>query len=100
MADMTLFRMVMEDGAAFYPSKYHKLRLSNAGVFINVLVSMVRRFIPSEIYDKFELVSHTDVRLDEICLVPNAETAEKRVFRNLTESLRRRFENERAFRLG
>ena len=99
MVDFNLFRLAFEDVEAVYPTKFYKMRFLNAGLFVNLLVSMVRRFTPNEIHNKIELVNQSDNRMDQICLVPTAQAATERVLSEMSLALKRRYENERNFRL-
>jgi CRAL/TRIO domain len=99
MMNSRVFRIWFQDLASNYPYKLHQVVFQNAGVLVNTLVSSARGYLPSAIHSKFQFGSRHETRMDTVCLVPSLEAALDRLVRELTESLRRRFEAEKTFRL-
>lgn len=99
MIDLNLFKEGMEDVVGIYPVTFYKKRFCNAGTILTMFWTMIRRVTPADLRDKFEIIDNTDIRLDEVCLVPTVEAATARILRDLNEALRRRYENEATFRL-
>ncbi|CAB9514538.1 expressed unknown protein [Seminavis robusta] len=85
------------DAHAIYPFYWKSFKVCNAGVLVNILVSTFRRILPNRLSAKFELGCQTDIRLDQICLVPDEEEALKRLDYNMAEALQMRYQNEATF---
>lgn len=99
MASFEHFRKALEEIESVYPSHLHRLHFRNTGVFVNLMVSMVRRFIPKDIHKKLIVTSNSETPLNHLFMVPNVETATERLMKDMTETLRLRYENEKTFLL-
>lgn len=99
MVNSRSMQLGFADVAGNYPYLLDGVVFQNAGVVVNTLVAAVRRYIPSVVHSKFQMGSQNETRMDTICLVPSLEAATDRIVREMTESLRRRFEAEKMFRL-
>ncbi|CAB9500044.1 expressed unknown protein [Seminavis robusta] len=81
-----------------YPFSLHVCKLYHSGVLVNTMVSAVRRCCPP--LKKVEMgCDDFGDRLDKIFMVPNEEEATERCYQLMVQSLHRRYENERTFRL-
>jgi hypothetical protein len=77
-----------------------RVRSYHTGVVYNTMLSMMKRALPPDQRDHFQVGLETDVRLDEIYLVPSVEAATARVLREIGKALKRRYENESRFSLS
>jgi hypothetical protein len=75
------------------------MKYVNAGTVMNLVVSMLRPFLPKEVRNKIELGARLEQRLDSLYLVPTVEEANLRLLGRVEETLRRRYHNENTFRL-
>lgn len=76
-----------------------ELKHYHTGVAYNLLVSMLRPLLPERLRKSLTTGMFFDGRLDTYYLVPDVATATQRILARLTETLRRRCENEKAFSL-
>lgn len=97
--DMQLYRKFWSELAAVYPMRFKKMKHFHTGVFINLLYSMIKRFLTPEIRKVIEVGCDFDGRLDEVYLTPTVEEANARLLQQIDEALGKRYENERAFTL-
>ncbi|CAB9501766.1 expressed unknown protein [Seminavis robusta] len=83
-----------------YPLNLQKIKHFHTGVMSNIMVSMVRQFLPRSIKDRIEVGCLSEAgRLDGMYLMPNKEAARKRTLSRLEDALQRRYNNEAAFKL-
>jgi hypothetical protein len=83
-----------------YPLRLQTLKHFHTGVFANLMVSMVRQFLPSSLSRKIEVGCLCEAgRLDKIYLTPDPQAASRRILTRLEDALRRRYENDASFRL-
>ncbi|CAB9501765.1 expressed unknown protein [Seminavis robusta] len=83
-----------------YPVKLQKIKHFHTSAMCNVVVSMVRQFLPLSIKEKFEIGCICEAgRLDRVYLTPNKEVARKRTLSRLEDALQRRYTNEASFKL-
>ena len=75
------------------------VRHYHTGTFFNLVGSMLNKVLPNEM-NKMEFGCKFEGRLDSVYLVPTPEAAFERMLGRLADSLRRRFENEKTFRLN
>lgn len=61
---------------------------------------MLNKILPGDTRNRMEFGCQFDGRLDTVYLVPTPEAAQERMLGRLADSLRRRFENEKTFRLN
>lgn len=69
----------------------------HTGVFINMMASMLRKLLPKNLGDRLRTGMRFDDRLDKCFLVPDVETATQKVISEMEKTLKRRYENEKAF---
>ena len=69
------------------------------GVFVNIMMSMVKRFLPKNMNDKLQFGCTFPDRLDKCFLTPNPKVAKERNYLRIIETLKVRYENEANFRL-
>lgn len=98
-AEFKTIKRVWSEIATIYPCSFQKLKYFNAGTMMNVVVSMLRPFLPRHLKNKIEVGCQFDKRLDEVYLVPNMEEANARTLSRMEDTLRRRYENEKTFQL-
>lgn len=92
-------RRVWSEVAAVYPVWWKQFKYFNSGTTFNLVASMLRSFLPAHARDKLEFGCQFERRLDELYLVPNADVANDRLMGRFMESLNRRYQNEKNFRL-
>lgn len=99
--DFKTCRKVWTELLVVYPVKYQKMKYFNSGIFMNILQSLKRRFLPDHITDKIEtgckVYGHQ--RLGDIYLVPTVEEANLRNMMRFSDALEMRYRNETKFRL-
>ncbi|CAB9515169.1 expressed unknown protein [Seminavis robusta] len=98
--NLELFKMFWLDFVSAYPIKMKKIRHFHTSLFFNLLASMVKPCIPSDIKPVFEIgcVSLFG-RLDQVYLTPNVETANKKFMARFEGSLQVRYQNASGFSL-
>lgn len=84
--------------ASVYPVFFNKVKYFNPTSAMNIVVSMIRPFLPTYLRSRIELV-HLDQRLDTLYLQPTVPEANQRFLGRIEETLRVRYENEKSFRL-
>ena len=82
-----------------YPLTITKMRCFHTPMVFNVLFSMTKRLVPSEFSTKFQVGCQYEGRLDSLYFVPTPEAATQRLLGRFAECLKRRYENEKAFKL-
>lgn len=97
--DLSLITQVFSQFWAHFPLK-GMVRHYHTGLFSKVFGSIWRRFLNKEIRERFQTGLTSECRLDTLFLVPDAETARKRVIKSMHDVLKRRFENETNFSLS
>ena len=76
-----------------------EMRHYHSGLIINLLTSMVKPFLCKETRDMIKMGLQLDGRLDQLFLVPDVATATARTLLRLQATLKRRYDNERSFKL-
>ena len=69
------------------------------GMFVNLMMSMVKQFLPTEMTERFQFGCMFNDRLDKTFLVPDKTSAKARNYARIIEALTIRYENEATFRL-
>ncbi|CAB9515159.1 expressed unknown protein [Seminavis robusta] len=88
---LTVFRRFWTELAAYYPYHFKEIKVFHGGMFVNMMVSMVRQVVPKRIHEKFQLGTVSGLgRLDQLYLVPNLEAANQRTLRRVQECLHMR----------
>jgi hypothetical protein len=95
--DLNSLKRVWYELGAAYPFKLNKLKYFNSGTAWKLAVSMVKPFLPKELTVEFGCQFET--RLDSLYLVPSLQEANRRLVGRVEETLGRRYEHERTFRL-
>ncbi|CAB9512513.1 unknown protein [Seminavis robusta] len=100
MISHKISRRLCEEFYATYPINCRQMNFFHSGVFVALLLSQSKRFLPKELSSKF----HTGCvfeggRLDSFYLLPNLEAAQKRVLGRTMECLTERYANDESFRL-
>ena len=97
--DITAVRRFWSELMAVYPFRYQKVKYFNSGMFLNLINSLKKKFLPQNITDKMEYGCKFDGRLSDVYLVPSVEAATTRIRLRMEDSLQRRYHHEATFRL-
>ena len=101
MFNISAIRKICTDLVTCYPLHYRTIQYCHNNSIMGTILSMMRSVIPSMIHSSVELCcSLAGGRLDDVFLVPDADTARTKLLARLEDSLRRRYENERTFTLA
>ncbi|CAB9503120.1 expressed unknown protein [Seminavis robusta] len=92
-------KRVWSEVASVYPMSFQKMKYFNSGTAMNVLVSMLKPFLPKHLQKNVEVGCQFEQRLDSLYLVPTVEEANERLLARVEETLQKRYYNERAFEL-
>ena len=85
---------------AFYPFQACKIKYFHTGVFANLAVSLMRKILPSRVFEKIQVgCQFPDGRLDAFYALPTREAANKRLLRRIAQVLQTRFQHQKDFRL-
>ena len=84
---------------SIYPLRA-KLMHYHTGVIFNVMSAALKRLLPQELKDQFQIGLTFEARLDSVFLVPTAEAANQRLLHKLEMGLKRRSQNEESFSLS
>ncbi|CAB9500902.1 expressed unknown protein [Seminavis robusta] len=88
------------DIAGFYPLNIHTFRYFHTGVFVNMLTSMAKKFMPVAMRDQYELgCINVSGSLSKLFLTPTVEAANERTMSRFLHSLKLRYKNEKSFTL-
>ncbi|CAB9526523.1 expressed unknown protein [Seminavis robusta] len=82
-----------------YPFRLQAYKCFHTPVLFNVIKSMIRPWVPKDIYGIIQLGCRSPGRLDSFYMIPTGEAANQRYLKRILEALQRRYENERNFRL-
>lgn len=97
--DFKSLKRVWTEIATVYPVTIAKVKYFNSGTTMNLVASMLRPFLPKPLRERIEFGCKFDQRLDQVYLTPSLEEATARMLIRIEETLHRRYENERNFRL-
>lgn len=97
--DLKILKRMWSEIAGVYPASIQKLKYFNSGTMMNILAAMLRPFLPKDLQDKVEVGCQFNRRLDEVYLLPTPEEANLRLVNKVEAKLKRRYENEKKFRL-
>ena len=97
--DIGTFRRFWSELMAVYPYKIQKVKYFNSGVFINMINSLKKRFLPREITERMEYGCKFEGSLRDTFLVPTLEQAMLRMLFRFEENLLKRYHNERTYEL-
>ncbi|CAB9503121.1 expressed unknown protein [Seminavis robusta] len=92
-------KRVWSEVGTVYPMSIQKVKHFNTGTAMNVVLSMVKPFLPKHLQKNIEVGCQFEQRLDSLYLVPTVEEANKRLLARVEETLQLRYDNERTFRL-
>ena len=81
---------------AVYPFS-GRVRHYHTGVVYNLVASMMKKILPTDVADKFQVGLMADVSLDQLYLVPTPEIATQRLLLNMHNALKKRIANEKSF---
>jgi hypothetical protein len=75
-------------------------RTFHTGMAFNLMASMLRKLLPASLKNKFLTgLTFPGGRLNKFYLMPDVDTANKRIMSRLEETLKRRYNNEEVFKL-
>lgn len=98
--DFKISRAFFTNLASFYPTNVHILKFFHSGVNMNLIVSMLRPFMPQSARKKITVGCQHERTLDTLFLDPNnSEASDRAVQEQLTELLQRRYDQDRTFSL-
>ena len=97
--DIKLLKRIWSEIGGVYPLTWHKFKYFNNGLAMNVLVSMLKPFLPTHALSKIDYGCKFEQRLDKLYLIPNVEAANLRLLRGMEDSLIWRCHNEKTFKL-
>ena len=99
MLNMRAFKAA-EPSFVLYPILCKQTTHYHTGMFVRMMTSMIKRILPKHMTEGFEFEADCEFgRLDEVFSLPDPETARQRLLDRLVESLERRYEQEKQFRL-
>ena len=90
---------MMSELLAHYPCRF-VCKNYHTGVWFNLFISSVRKLLPPEFKDMYQVGCQFDGHLGEAMLVPTVNIANQRMLGQLEQTLRRRYDNEKSFRLN
>lgn len=97
---VTTARRLWGELATPYPNTIQRIKYFHTGVFINLLNSIKRGFLPKRVMAKMDTACQFDGHLSEIFFVPTMDSAHQLFQRNVELSLRLRYSNIETFRFG
>lgn len=84
-----------------YPMNIYQLKHFHTGLFVNMVGSISKRFVPANMRRKFQFGCKSEGgRLDTLFNQPSLEVARERLWSRLEHCLTKRYENERTFTLN
>ena len=96
--DFAHFKKTWTELSNVYPLNVRTIKFFNTGLFMNLVASMSKKFIPTRIRDRFEMGCKFEMgRLDHLYNQPNFEAAQDRLWLRIQIGLRQRYENEQHF---
>jgi hypothetical protein len=99
---MQLFKVVKRlwsEVVSVYPFYTRRLKYFNSGAAMNIMVAMLKPFLPKHLRSNVETGCVFEHRLDSVYLVPTLDEANQRLLHRVSETLQRRYNNECTFRL-
>ena len=78
---------------------YGQCRHYHTGTMMNVISSVLRKLLPEELRDTYQVGLQFDGHLGDAFLVPTVEEANKRMLAAMEDALKLRYENEKSFSL-
>lgn len=102
--DVGCKRKLWGDLVTVYPFNINRVKHYHNGLFLNLLMSMAKRFIPRDVQETFEFgcknaTEDGHQRLDDMYLQPTVEAAQEKMLGRLKAGMERRFNHEKTFRL-
>lgn len=97
--DLNTLRRVWTEIGAVYPCSWKRFKFFNCGATLNIVMSMLRPYLPVHARQRMEFGCLFEVPLDRLFLVPNLQIANARLMQRFTNTLAKRYENETSFRL-
>lgn len=98
MVQTKVFRRWWEELALVYPFHVQKVKYFHTGLFLNLLMSTARRFLPRHVQRRMEIGCQSEGgRLDQMFLTPTAQVANNRLVGRLQKGLEKHYDNEAIF---
>ena len=92
-------RKLWTESLAIYPYKIRQIKYFHTGMYANLAASLMKRFLPTEVYSKVQVGCQFGGRLDTFYAVPTREIANQRLLGRINECLRTRYDNIQNFKL-
>ncbi|CAB9502836.1 unknown protein [Seminavis robusta] len=101
MVDLQAYVRLMSELHIAFPLPVHSVKHFNTSMLFNVLLPIVKRAIPAEMQENFEIgcTFAGGMRLDQFYMLPTPEAASERFRRQLKIAAKIRYDNERIFTL-
>ena len=100
MVHTGVFRKWWTELAMVYPLHVQKVMYFHTGLFMNLLMSTSKRFLPLSLRRRMTLGCQSGGEtLDELFMVPDVPTAKRRLVIRLQHALRQHYANEASFAL-
>ena len=97
--DVASLRIFWNELVEAYPIRFRKIKYFHNGMFLNLAISMTKRFVPKGSISVIETGCKVDQRLDAMYLVPTVEKANARLLRALEHTWEQRCLNVESYRL-
>ena len=92
------FRKWWSELALVYPLNVQKVKYFHTGLFMNLLMSTAKKFLPQSVQQRMELGCRSEGgRLDQLFMVPDKPTANQRLVMRLQDALKSHYENQATF---
>lgn len=99
--DFNIIKQIWLELCAVYPLHLRQVRHFHTGVFMNLMVSMSKKFLPASLGDNIQMgCKFKGGRMDQFYNVPSLEAAQERLLSRLEMCLAKRYINEHEFRLS
>jgi hypothetical protein len=83
----------------YYPVNPKQTKHFNTGAMANIICSTIKKLMPIEVRDKFQVGYTFDGEMSQAFLTPTVEAANQRMIARMTQALWLRYDNESSFRL-
>ncbi|CAB9530802.1 expressed unknown protein [Seminavis robusta] len=97
--DFRIIQKQFDEFIGVYPF-IGQCRFYNSGLVFNMMAAILRRVLPTkQLRDQFKTGYRSEIPLPQYYLLPDMQTANQRMLDKMTETLKRRYENEQSFSL-
>jgi hypothetical protein len=95
---MKYFKLLFDDLMAYFPHS-GQCRMFNTGTIMNTIASLLRKILPPEMKDNFQVGYQYEGNMADDFLTPSVEAANQKMLRRMQYNLRQRYTNEMVFSL-